>query len=72
MIRCMVAIWCFAEAQASPELIPEEGSPPGFGIAQTAFDTSAAVRLRFASHCNGGLQPRARGCRERIFASGHP
>src|SRR5262245_48701163 len=34
------------QSQVSPELIPEEGSSPGFGIAYTAFDTSAAVRLR--------------------------
>ena len=33
-------------SQASPELIPEEGSPPGSDIAKSAFDTSAAVRLR--------------------------
>ena len=32
--------------RASPELIPEEGSPPGSDIAQSAFDISAAVRLR--------------------------
>ena len=34
------------QSQASPELIPEEGSPPGFGIALSAFDTSSTVRLR--------------------------
>src|ERR1700732_3181494 len=34
------------QSQASPELIPEEGSPPGSDIASSAFDTSAAVRLR--------------------------
>ena len=32
--------------RASPELIPEEGSPPGSDIAYTAFDTSSTVRLR--------------------------
>ena len=29
-----------------PQLIPEEGSPPGSDIAYSAFDASAAVRLR--------------------------
>src|SRR3974390_573974 len=33
-------------SQASPKPIPEEGSPSGFDIAYSAFDTSAAVRLR--------------------------
>ena len=31
---------------ASPKLIPEDGSAPGFDIVQSHFDTSAAVRLR--------------------------
>ena len=32
--------------RASPKLIPEVGSPPGFAIAYSLFDTSSAVRLR--------------------------
>src|SRR5262249_42241046 len=31
--------------RASPELIPEEGSPPGFDIAYPAFAPSSTVRL---------------------------
>ena len=33
-------------SQASPELIPEEGSPPGFDITSSAFDTSSTVCFR--------------------------
>jgi hypothetical protein len=32
--------------RTSPKLIPEEGSPPGFDIVQSAFDTSSTVCLR--------------------------
>src|ERR1700686_3830562 len=32
--------------RASPRLIPKEGSPPGFDIVYSAFDTSSTVCLR--------------------------
>jgi hypothetical protein len=50
-------------SRASPKPIPEAGSAPGFDIAQSAFDTSAAVRLR------SPLQPCLTGSRPDFSAT---
>jgi len=51
--------------RASPELIPEDGSPPGSDIAYSAFDASAAVRLR------SPLSTMPAGIRSRRFRNAH-
>src|SRR5467141_843098 len=44
--RCLHAGCRSVGIRTSSELIPEDGSPPGFDIAQSAFDASEAVCLR--------------------------